>query len=488
MQDCLCGCAKHFSNAFARIASSAGGPNSIAPFSLAQLNFNPSAYAHIEFSNECGVRSNTPTVSNVYKVLTTYIASNLIPEDATSFSAEDKRASTKIILRLGLGNFRFLWKDNTFRCLHQRSTFDDNAVSLVLFAKRGGKEDAHVLLQNMCEELLKRSEKPIESGKEYELDVLVYKWDGRDWEEEAAVMGRAMSSIVLPEETEKRLITDLEEFLSEGTKQFYQQHGIPLRRSYLLHGVPGSGKTSLIQAVANKYHKCLCYLTPSDPGMSDESLRSAVASVPENAVVVIEDIDALFTGSRKKESAIMDNDDQWGIGSSLMSAVTASRVTMSGLLNALDGIGTASGQIVFLTTNHRENLDPALIRPGRVDLHIEFKHATREQIKKMWSAFYSKDQDIADEFADRLNAVLHGQQIATAALQHFFIKMRRKSGQEALLCVSEISNELEERGISTSGGEDHGSIERQGGSGWIFSRLSGCSQVNTATPERIEGN
>ena len=75
------------------------------------------------------------------------------------------------------------------------------------------------------------------------------------------------------------------------------------------------------------------------------------------------------------------------------------KLTFSGILNALDGITAAEGRLLYMTTNHKENLDPALIRPGRIDRQLEFKHTTRDQLQGMFEHFYS-DFTTGDEVGE----------------------------------------------------------------------------------------
>lgn len=105
------------------------------------------------------------------------------------------------------------------------------------------------------------------------------------------------------------------------------------------------------------------------PELTDDSLKSAIEEVPDNAIVVLEDIDALFGKNREKK-------------------VAQSPLTFSGLLNALDGVGNGNGVVFILTTNFAERLDSALTRYGRVDMRVLFSHCTGTQIKKMFERFY----------------------------------------------------------------------------------------------------
>ena len=69
-------------------------------------------------------------------------------------------------------------------------------------------------------------------------------------------------------------------------------------------------------------------------------------------------------------------------------------MSFSGLLNALDGVASQQGRVVFMTTNHLEKLDPALVRPGRCDIHIRLDYASPNQMRKMFLHFYAARQEI----------------------------------------------------------------------------------------------
>jgi len=241
------------------------------------------------------------------------------------------------------------------------------------------------------------------------------------------VRARSIDSVVLPADPKERLLADLHEFLGPDTKQWYRDHGIPHKRGYLFHGVPGSGKTSLIQAIAGHFEYNVCYIHLTHPHLTDDSLRAAVNQAPKRSLLVIEDVDAIF--GRDREKLLKD-----------------SPLTFSGLLNSLDGVGKAEGQIFILTTNHRERLNPALIRNGRADVHVEFTHASDEQIAGMFTRFYQfTSPQLAHRFVEKLREALKGRTVTTAALQHFFILHRRSSAAQAVENVQDVVTELEMR-------------------------------------------
>merc|ERR1719473_1940821 len=260
-----------------------------------------------------------------------------------------------------------------------------------------------------------------------------YRWhvQYKYWRREETATARPLESVVLPEATKAKLIEDLDDFVSAGTRKWYSDHGIPYKRSLLLHGSPGAGKTSLIQALAGRYKRNLAVLTPSHPEMDDDGLKAAVQRVPHKSIIVLEDVDAIFGEGRSKREG------------------DKSSLTFSGVLNALDGVGRCAGQIFILTTNHREKLDPALIRNGRVDCHVEFTDADADQAAELFRQFYPQAAPaLAEAFADALFKLLKEREtsVSMAALQHYFILKRKASAEDAAAGAEKILEEAEAHG------------------------------------------
>lgn len=213
---------------------------------------------------------------------------------------------------------------------------------------------------------------------------------------------RKLDSVVLDEGLKERVVADVKDFLVSG--DWYRDRGIPYRRGYLLYGTPGSGKTSFIYALAGELEYNICLLNLSDRGLSDDRLNHLLSNIPDRSIVLLEDIDAAFSGRTQTNEG----------------GYSKSNVTFSGLLNALDGVASAEERIVFMTTNHEEKLDPALIRPGRVDLKESFGDASDHQIIEMFLRFYEGEGQLANEFLGRVRT--SGISVSTAKLQGLFVE------------------------------------------------------------------
>ncbi|KAJ6616879.1 P-loop containing nucleoside triphosphate hydrolase protein [Mycena sp. CBHHK59/15] len=182
---------------------------------------------------------------------------------------------------------------------------------------------------------------------------------------------RPLNSIILPEGVVDALVCDAKEFIS--TEDWYVKAGIPHRRGYLLYGPSGSGKTSTIYALAGALNLEIYSLSLASRHVDDSFLQRAASLIPKHAIFLIEDIDCAFA-SRDDEEELEDSPMKiYGAGrpGPLTAAHGArSLVTLSGLLNVIDGVGSEEGNLFFATTNYIDHLDPALLRPGRIDRKI----------------------------------------------------------------------------------------------------------------------
>ena len=204
--------------------------------------------------------------------------------------------------------------------------------------------------------------------------TIVYTSIGPEWRQFGYPRKhRPLSSVILDQGISEAILSDCNEFITNS--QWYTDRGIPYRRGYLFHGPPGCGKSSYIMALAGELEYNICLLNLSERGLSDDRLNHLLSTAPQQSIVLLEDVDAAFVS---REDAKHAKTAYEGL----------SRLTLSGLLNALDGVASAEGRIVIMTTNYLERLDPALIRPGRVDMKQLVDYATEYQLQQMYSRFY----------------------------------------------------------------------------------------------------
>jgi mitochondrial chaperone BCS1 len=156
-----------------------------------------------------------------------------------------------------------------------------------------------------------------------------------------------------------------------------------------------AGKTSLVKALAGSLGLSIYALTLSSAAITDDSLRELLASARDRGILLLEDIDAAF-GARNFQGALLgtaaSGAQRAASGTSVATpggGSTGNALTFSGLLNALDGVAAQEGKLLFMTTNHVDALDPALIRPGRVDVRCEFSLCSREQARQIFLQFYA---------------------------------------------------------------------------------------------------
>ncbi|CAO2816238.1 unnamed protein product [Amaranthus hypochondriacus] len=197
------------------------------------------------------------------------------------------------------------------------------------------------------------------------------------------------NTLAMEESKKNAIINDLIRF--SKAKEYYAKIGKPWKRGFLLFGPPGTGKSTMIAAIANllEYDIYDLELTAVE---DNTKLRRLLIETKSKSVIVIEDIDCSLdlTGQRsslssKKEKSNEGENEKEELKKKLKDEgeIKKSEVTLSGLLNFIDGIWSACGEerIVIFTTNYVEKLDPALIRRGRMDMHIELSYCSYEAFK-----------------------------------------------------------------------------------------------------------
>lgn len=225
-----------------------------------------------------------------------------------------------------------------------------------------------------------------------------------EWRRLQTFTPRKLDSVVLPAGKLEELLQDLKDFIA--AQSWYVDMGIPYHRGYLFQGTPGSGKTSLIGALAGELRMNLYLVNLANEEMNDERFASLINYIPPRSFMVLEDIDAALAAHKRTP----DKDGHKGL-------------TLTGLLNSLDGFMAKDGSIVFMTTNHPEMLDPALVRPGRVDFQMEFTEATYEQRVRLFKRFFpDEDEEVADHFGcrDELRTMADAQQWLIQNKDHHF--------------------------------------------------------------------
>jgi mitochondrial chaperone BCS1 len=251
------------------------------------------------------------------------------------------------------------------------------------------------------------------------------------WSRITAKPRRALDTVILDASQKEMVIRDVEEYMDESTSAFYGRHGIPYRRGYLFHGPPGVGKTTLSLALANHFNLDVYVLTLLDQNLNDSDLISLLNQLPGRSLLLLEDIDTAGLSNRSKSKSTatgtgggasrrggpgrrgggdggpvadsvgqkkqQDDEDDEG-------APMGSKVSLSGLLNAIDGVAAPEGHILIMTSNQPHELDDALVRAGRISVRVKFENASRGQAREIFKRMYCDPAD-GRESEDGLGSV-----------------------------------------------------------------------------------
>lgn len=347
---------------------------------------------------------------------------------------KDEEKAGNAVLHFGYGTARVQVQGKDVCILHRTKghPISDNAMGrkficsslreLHLFA--ADSATVQQLLDTVIEWARLRNKPDRTPWGKFRLHILGVSGCDAYWIDEGTKASRSLNSIILPAGMLDQIVADFKDFEAEDTEEWYLSHGLPHRRSYLFYGPPGTGKSSVIRALAGEMRLPAYFLSLGDSKIGNSQLLAALRSLPKKALLVIEDIDALFNKNRQSTSS------------------SKSELTFSGLLNALDGLVSSEGAITVMTTNHIGKLDPALVRAGRVDRKFEFKPPTLEQVAGLFQSFHPEaSPDLRTEFADKVFKRTEGDAKSIATLQEHFILTRRKAARESVDCLNSFFTE-----------------------------------------------
>ncbi|CAN1162832.1 AAA-ATPase ASD, mitochondrial [Linum perenne] len=200
----------------------------------------------------------------------------------------------------------------------------------------------------------------------------LYTNNGSHWSHVMFEHPATFDTLGMEAEKKKEILEDLITF--SQAEEFYARIGRAWKRGYLLYGPPGTGKSTMIAAIANLLNYDI-YDLELTAVKDNTELRKLLIETSSKSVVVIEDIDcSLDLTDEKDQKPKQPKEDR---------EAKPSQVTLSGLLNFIDGLWSACGgeRLIVFTTNHVEKLDPALIRKGRMDKHIELSYCSFEAFR-----------------------------------------------------------------------------------------------------------
>lgn len=236
---------------------------------------------------------------------------------------------------------------------------------------------------------------------------------------------RKIDTIYINQEIKTKLIEDIETFINNESE--YNKFGIPYKKTFLLTGIPGGGKTSLIKSICN-YFKMNLSILSVQKNFDNAALLNSIKRIENDTILLIEDVDSFF-----EKRTGMD----------------APSITFSQFINVLDGVLYKHGIITFLTTNHPEKLDNALLRIGRIDKIIKIDYPSKTNIRKLFfDILKTTNQGDLKQMFDDFYESIQDQKITMSAIVNFLFRYKldwKNNLDELLLTNSFIKETMKEK-------------------------------------------
>jgi len=291
----------------------------------------------------------------------------------------------------GLGEYHWIYKGESFLIQYkEEGTAKTTGIYPAYFTRLTVQHPNIILLKDFVTAALTHQKET----EERKINIWHCRSKGY-WDKFGSTYAQRFEELFLPSTLKKDIIHRIDTFIS--SEQHYIKYGRPYKLTFMMTGVPGAGKSSLVKSIAQKYNKRL-YVLSFSKSLTDESLVDLMKEIHDGSILLIEDIDAFFQ-ERKAQDI---------------------NISFSALLNVLDGsLVKSNGTMIFMTANHPENLDPALYRPGRVDQVYKFDWPQSSEIKQ---AFFELTEDATDEKYKVFNKGIHNVRINMSGIIDFLFR------------------------------------------------------------------
>lgn len=318
---------------------------------------------------------------NLFGCITTWLESGDRTFRCKNFAAKLLYGTKKhsVAISVGYGNHIFFYKRRIFYLT--RIEKEANATT-------DTKESMHISTYGWSPSSIKQFLQDVVPQPEEGTTTQIHQYENY-WSRSASRKKRTLDSVVMTDKNEQTVRKHISQYLT--SKEWYKEKKIPWRTGIVLEGPPGTGKSTLTLALCGEFG-CNLFIANLSM-MSDEKLVTMFKDLPPKSVILIEDIDSYaIATSRKKVKAKGKSPDEVSAPGEAKEEATGEKLfgSLSGLLNAIDGICSTEDRILIATTNHIEKLDPALVRPGRFELILKIDNLDDETSRKMFKKFYPK--------------------------------------------------------------------------------------------------